>query len=267
MARAWLGERFGVMPALAYPAVLVNAGHGQNGFLSAALMGAGAFWLERRPLLAGACLGSLAYKPHLGLMIPIALAISRRWAAFAAAGLTVLAWAALSLALFGLEPWRGFLADSGLARASLEQGLVGDAKMQSAFAAVRLWGGGLTLAYTAQAASAVIAAAGLVWLRRCGARADAQGAAMVAAALLASPFLLDYDLVIAAAPMAWLLRRGSQSGFLDWEKAVLGAAFVLPAAARMLAAEAHVALTPSVIGALFVMVLRRGAHEALADAA
>src|ERR1700722_19901537 len=70
-------------------------------------------------------------------MIPVALAIAGRWKTFAAAAATVLALAAASLALFGLGAWQGFLADSGLARASLEQGLVGDAKMQSAFAAVR----------------------------------------------------------------------------------------------------------------------------------
>src|SRR6185312_14697841 len=129
MARAWLGQRLGVMPILAFPAVLTNVGHGQNGFLSAALFGAGALWLERRPILAGLALGALAYKPHLGLMIPFALAIAGRWKTFAAAA------------------WAAFLADSGLARAALEQGLVGDAKMQSAFAAVRLLGGPLALAY------------------------------------------------------------------------------------------------------------------------
>jgi len=259
MARAWLGEAFGAMPVFAFPAVLINVGHGQNGFLSAALFGAGALWLDRRPIVAGLCLGALAYKPHLGIMIPIALAIGGRWRTFAAAAFAVLALAVASYGMFGIETWRGFLADSSLARQTLEQGLVGDAKMQSAFAAVRLWGGSLGWAYAVQAAVAALAAAGLVWLHRHAPRSGAEGPAMIVAALIASPFLLDYDLVILAAPLAWMLREGVKGGFIGWEKTILAAAFVLPAVSRMLATQGMLPLGPLVMAALLVAILRRGA--------
>jgi len=261
MARAWLGESLGAMPILAFPAVLTNIGHGQNGFLSAALFGGGALWLGRRPILAGLCLGALAYKPHLGIMIPIALAIAGRWKTFAAAGAAVVALAAASYGLFGLETWRGFLADSAVARSALEQGLVGDAKMQSAFAAARLWGGGVGLAYGVQAAVAALAAGALLWLRRRAPNSGAEGPAMIVAALLASPFLLDYDLVILAAPLAWMLREGDAKGFLSWEKTLLLAAFVLPAVSRTLATEARLPLAPFVMAALLVAILRRVAFS------
>jgi len=261
MARAWLGESLGAMPILAFPAVLTNIGHGQNGFLSAALFGGGALWLGRRPILAGLCLGALAYKPHLGIMIPIALAIAGRWKTFAAAGAAVVALAAASYGLFGLETWRGFLADSAVARSALEQGLVGDAKMQSAFAAARLWGGGVGLAYGVQAAVAAFAAGALLWLRRRAPNSGAEGPAMIVAALLASPFLLDYDLIILAAPLAWMLRAGDAKGFLSWEKTLLLAAFVLPAVSRTLATEARLPLAPFVMAALLVAILRRAAFS------
>ena len=54
VVRAWAGPAFDAAVLLAFPAFLVNAGHGQNGFLSAALIGAGALILERRPVVAGA---------------------------------------------------------------------------------------------------------------------------------------------------------------------------------------------------------------------
>ena len=263
MARAWLGPKFsdafGAMPIFAFPAVLTNIGHGQNGFLSAALFGGGALWLRRRPILAGLCLGALAYKPHLGILIPIALAIAGRWKTFAAAGAAVAALAAASYGLFGLETWRGFLADAPVARSALEQGLVGDAKMQSAFAAVRLWGGGLGLAYAAQAVVAAFAAVGLVWLQRRAFRGPAEGPAMIVAALLASPFLLDYDLILLAVPLAWMFREGVRTGFHAWEKTTMLLAFVLPAISRSLATQAHLPIAPLVMGALFVLILRRGA--------
>ena len=91
MARAWLGERFGWWVIGAFPAVFSNIGHGQNGFLSAALMGGGALWLGSRPVLAGVCFGAMIWKPHLGLVIPVALIAARRWTTFAAAAVTALA--------------------------------------------------------------------------------------------------------------------------------------------------------------------------------
>ena len=256
--KAWLGDGFGVMPIFAFPAVLVNAGHGQNGFLSAALFGTGALWLQRRPILAGVCLGALAYKPHLGLMLPVALIVAGRWKTFAAAAVTVAVAVLASVALFGVGTWQAFAADSALARATLEQGLVGDGKMQSLFAAVRLWGGPLWLAYGAQAVLVAVVVGALIWLQRRAPNSCAEGPAMIVAALIASPFLLDYDLVILAVPLAWMLREGARTRFLDWEKTVLAAAFVLPAVSRMLAMEARLPLAPLVMGALLWLVVKRG---------
>ena len=47
--RVYAGPHIGTLAILAFPAFLVNAGHGQNGFLSAALIGGGALLLDRRP--------------------------------------------------------------------------------------------------------------------------------------------------------------------------------------------------------------------------
>jgi len=55
--------------AAAFPAVFVNIGHGQNGFLTAALLGGALLLLDRRPWLAGVMIGLLAYKPQFGAMI------------------------------------------------------------------------------------------------------------------------------------------------------------------------------------------------------
>ena len=59
--------------ACAAPATLACAMVGQNGFLSAALIAGVLLQLEARPLLAGLLLGLLTYKPHLGLLFPVAL--------------------------------------------------------------------------------------------------------------------------------------------------------------------------------------------------
>jgi len=78
-----------ILPAIAYPAVFINLGHGHNGFLTAALMGFALLLLDARPLLAGIPFGLLAYKPQFGLLIPLVLIATDRWKTFAAAAATV----------------------------------------------------------------------------------------------------------------------------------------------------------------------------------
>jgi hypothetical protein len=249
----------GLLPMLAYPAVLVNAGHGQNAYVSAALFGGYMVFGERRPGLAGACLGALVFKPHLGLCVPVALVAARRWRALAGAAVTASAFMAASWLALGSAAWRGFLASTALSRAMLEHGLNGFEKMQSTFAAIRLLGFGIAPAWAAQAAvmAAVSALLALICARRPGMRAE--GAMLAVTALLVAPGSLDYDLCIAAPAMAWLLARAAGGAFLPWEKIVLLAAFVLPLVTRALAGALLLPLGPPVLLGLLLAVRRRAA--------
>ena len=100
---AWTSDPLWLLLALAFPAVLVNVGHGQNGFLTAALIGGALAVLDRRPIVAGILFGLLAYKPQFGLMIPVVLAASGRWRTFSSAVATVALLAAAATLVFGLE--------------------------------------------------------------------------------------------------------------------------------------------------------------------
>src|SRR5487761_917916 len=106
------GEYLWLLLALAYPAVLINAGHGQNGFLTAALLGGALLVLDRRPLVAGVLIGLLVYKPQFGLMIPLALIAGGHWRAFAAAAATVAALTLVTTLAFGPEVWPAFKAST-----------------------------------------------------------------------------------------------------------------------------------------------------------
>jgi hypothetical protein len=253
----WLDRRLGFLSLAAFPAVLINAAHGQNAFLSAALMATGALFLKKRPILAGVAFGMLAFKPHLAILIPLALIVAGRWRTLIAASATALALTAASLAVFGAATWHGFLVNSPLARATLELGLVDPAKMVSVFAGVRVLGGPVALAYAVQALVVVAVMSILVRVVRSRPDARAEGALIVLASTLASPFLLDYDLALLAVPLAWLAGEGLKTGFRPWEKTTLLAAYALPLVARGLATGLHLPVAPLVIGALLVLVARR----------
>ena len=95
--------------ALAFPGTALNALAGQNGFLTTALFGAGLLLLRKKPIPAGVMFGLLTFKPQLGLMVPLVLIATRRWRAIAAAAFTAIAFAALSLMMFGVGTWAAFL--------------------------------------------------------------------------------------------------------------------------------------------------------------
>src|SRR5439155_20475230 len=108
--RAILPRPDALLPAIAFPAVFVNTGHGQNGFFTAALLGGALQIMEKYPALAGVLFGLLAYKPQFGLLIPLALLASRRWTTIAAAAVTVTASVVLSVAILGTDVWHAFFA-------------------------------------------------------------------------------------------------------------------------------------------------------------
>src|SRR5437588_4951790 len=102
--------------ALATPAVFVNTYCGQNGVWTAAFLGGGLCLLQRRPVIAGVLFGLQAYKPHLALMIPVALLAGRQWRAIAAATVTFALLLLASIALAGWDGWRAFLDVAPLLR-------------------------------------------------------------------------------------------------------------------------------------------------------
>ncbi len=138
--------------AAAFPAVLVNVGHGHNGFLTAALIGGALVLLDRRPALAGVLFGLLSYKPQFGLMIPLMLVATGRWRTFGFAALTVAALAIATTITFGPQVWSAFLASTEFSRVVvLEAGNTGWHKIQSVFSWARMWGGSIGLAYALHA--------------------------------------------------------------------------------------------------------------------
>jgi alpha-1,2-mannosyltransferase len=249
---------------LGYPAVMVNIGFGQNGFLSTGLLGGAAVWLDRRPELAGICLGLLSYKPQLGIIVPLALVVARRWRAFFVASVTVVAIVAVSTLVFGVDIWPPFFADMGVAKHNWLEAPIPDYLkfFTTVFGAVRLHGGSLPLAYGLQAVvtvTAIVLLLGALLMRPAGARSGrAEGAAIAACVPFCSPFMLEYDLLILAVPMAWLLGEALRDGFRHGERVALIAAFFAPALFKITAFDNAFKL--SVIGAaalLFIVVLRR----------
>jgi len=261
--RRWLPAHCGaILTIAAFPAVMTNLGHGQNGFLTAALLGSGLWLLDRRPLVAGLLLGALIIKPQIALAVPVLLVAGGHKRASLAAVISAATFCAAATFCFGGRVWSAFLNGAGLGRAILDHGLVEPEKMVSSFAALRVLHAAPAVAYSGQMLVAAIAALALIRLARARA-APAGGAAAltVAVTLLMSPFLLDYDLTATAIPLAWLFSEGMRRGFRPWEKSTLALSYILPLIARPLALATGLPTAPLILGMLAVAVARAALPE------
>ena len=244
--------------ALAFPAVFINLGHGHNGFLTAALFGSALFMLDERPILAGVLFGLIAYKPQFGMLVPLVLAASGRWRALFAAALTVATLALAVTLAFGPEVWWAFLASMGFTReVVLERGDTGWHKIQSVFSWVRMWGGGVDLAYAVQGVVSVTIAATLVWLWRSRAAFASKAATLLIGTILATPYSLDYDLMLLAPAIAFLAADEMKRGFVPWEKTLLAALWIVPLLTRSMAQQTLIPLAVPAMLAAFAFLLHR----------
>jgi hypothetical protein len=226
--RAIVGRPFGLLLAAAFPVVFTNTLVGQNGFLTASLIGGTLYLLPARPVLAGICLGLLSYKPQYGLLFPLALIAASQWTVIVTAGLVAVAMAALSWFAFGTESWQAFFHWMPMfSQAFLTEGRAPWWKMQSLFALVRTFGGSEQLAWIFHwiFASAVAVVLALMWRSRV--RYSVKAAALATGTLLTTPYLFMYDMMVLAIPVAFLVRIGLSSGFRAYELPALGCVFAM----------------------------------------
>jgi alpha-1,2-mannosyltransferase len=251
-----------LLVASAFPAVFVNLGHGQNGFLSTALLAGALHWLDRKPWLAGALIALLAYKPQFGVLIPLVLLVSMRWRVMASAVLTAGLLVVASVAVLGLDVWHAFADSTAFTRTIvLEQGGTGWEKIQSIFSAFRMWGADIQFAYAAQSALAVMLAASLGWLWRSNAAFDLKAAALATASLLATPYVLDYDLVVLSVGIAFFVRHGLARGFHRGEISLLALVWIMPLLTRSIAGACDIPLGLITMMALYGLLMRRAIRD------
>ena len=244
-----------ILAAIATPVVLWNATLGQNGCLSAALIAGALALVERRPVIAGALIACLTFKPQLGILLPVALVCGGYWRTFMTAAVGTALLVVASLAVFGADAWAAFLGSIGLAKQTiLVDTAIGAAKLESAFGLMRLLGGSTDIAWTAQLLVATPVVALVGWLWRSSAPLDLKAAALAAGTALVTPYVLIYDLVILVVPIAFLAR----SGLSKAETLAVAAAGILLFARALTDVPLGLAASVIVGGVVLVRILRSG---------
>ncbi|QCP53830.1 DUF2029 domain-containing protein [Trinickia violacea] len=258
---ATLPCRQAILIAAAFPGAALVAISGQNGLLTASLAALGLALLRRRPMMAGICFGLLCMKPHLAVLFPLALLCSRSWRALAALALTAVSMLGVAVLVFGTETLAAFLHNAGMMTSYMETGRVALARIPTVFALAKLAHASSALAYVAQGASALLAAAAVVyaWCRESS--YPLRAAALICASLLVSPYLFDYDLAWYGVLIAWYCKYAMDRGWKRCEREWLIVVWLAPLAGVLVVTHVKFQFMPLISAITLWMLIRRIALE------
>jgi hypothetical protein len=157
-----------------------------------------------------------------------------------------------------VQVWHAFFVGAEFTRTVvLDQGDTGWHKIQSVFSWARMWGAPVPLAYGIQGAATLALAMASAWLWHGKAPYPLKASGLCLAAILATPYTLDYDMMVLAPAIAFLAADGMARGFGPWEKTALAALWLVPLVARTFPQATLIPLGVPVMLAMFVLLLRR----------
>jgi len=245
--------------ALIAPATLLNVWAGHYGLLIGALWLGAFHLLPRRPVLAGILIGLMLVKPHLAILAPLILARRGEWKAFAAAGGTAAALAAVSTLVFGPELWRTWLSITvGVQGAMVDDvGTFFLTMMPTVVPGVSAFGFPGPAAWAVQILFAGAAVAALLLHMPKDSRTA--GLAGGVATFLVLPYAFNYDMTVPGLAALLLLARlrnapGGGPSFL------LLLAFLLPLTVQTFGLL-HLPAPPLILAALLALMLRQARAE------
>ena len=240
---------------LSFPAVPFVIGLGQNSFLTAAILGGGLILIDRKPFRAGIVFGLLCFKPHLAIMVPVALVAGRQARALAGMAASASMLLIVSLIVLGTAPWHGEFAHLDVMRQVFETGAIPFTGLVSLFSAIRLLGGGVALAYVIQATGATIAAAAMILIWSRPGRPGPRAASLIAAGLAATPVILFYDLLPVTIALAFLASDPGRRIYLPWERWAWAILWAIPGLVIVSGEFLHLPIGPLAIFLLLGLAL------------
>lgn len=243
--------------AAAFLGTLANAMGGQNGFLSAAIIGIGFLNLRSAPFVGGVIFGVMIYKPQLALLIPIALLFGGHGRALLGFAAGVVATIGVSLAVVGWDGWLNFFTSIPVTQAMLEAGGRNWFRMPTAFVAARLLGADLLTAQICQLLVSAAAAATVAWVWWQPAPFALKAAALGVGSLLLSPFVFYYDWTVLVVSVAWLVQDLGRRGIPAWQVWTIVLAWFFPLFGPIIAHLTNLQLGPVILLAILAAVVSR----------
>ncbi len=263
---------------LCFTGIWVNLLTGQNGLLTAGFFAIATFAVTLNPYIAGLFFGLLTIKPHLGLLIPVALIAGGHWRVVKYTALTWFLLVGASLSLFGIVTWLygvpAMLSASTTLGSSMDLLMripslysfsrlsAFDSFLLSYFPSLPLTPHGVSLLL--QMGCLVVASWCVARLWRQSSNTRLKAAGLAAGTLFASPFLYDYDTALLALPLLLLALEATERGWRWPERIILPLGFLWPMLINKFPSLLHMQIGFIMPLLVLWLVMRRFKREQLA---
>lgn len=199
------GQHAGAALVSLFPACVIAIKCGQNGFLTASLLGWYCILFLRGSPWAGIPLGCMIIKPHLAIGAILIAILYKRWATVLLASTIVIASSLISTIIFGTEIWPHFLNGISESREFLKAGIYPLFRMVSIYSLFRSSDFSYLTSIILQITSGALAIAAIIYLIKIKTAAKYTLAASISLPFFLSPYVYDYDLVILSIAHALLI--------------------------------------------------------------
>lgn len=189
---------FSLLITLMFPCILLNAFTGQNGFLTAFLIGVFFYLYHHQRDQSGYILGLLVIKPHFALGIGLLVLMDRRWGVVVRALLVALLSSIFCTIVFGADIWQAFFLSLHQSKYFLDLGIYPMERMVSAYAMLKRMGVSSRWALGLHMIEAIIIVYSLFKVHRNIKDQKMRSAIFILGSLFISPYLYDYDLALMA---------------------------------------------------------------------
>lgn len=213
---------------ISFPAVYLCIIYGQNSIFTAALVLFFIFYIDKKPVLAGLILGLLAVKPQMAILFPIALLAGRHWRALASAASTQIFLILVSIYFFGIETWIAFFDTSKQPVEWIQSGLLSWEGMTSLFSFSKILGSNNVTAYIIHTAFSILFLLMLWYTWRNHKDIKLRSSTLVLAALTATPYIQEYELVWLIIPLLLLTQYAMIHGWHKWQRELYILAWITP---------------------------------------
>jgi len=258
MGRCAYDDWNGGLYVIALPATFFAIFHGQNSLLLCALFGGALVAIRgEKYVLAGILVGCLTIKPQIGLLIPFALLAGRYWTVLGVAILTTAILALASWALLGTQTWLAFVHQTQFSKELVDHEHLPFVLHVTPFTSLQQLGLPYALAMSVQIVLAIALLVLTVWIWSREVPFDLKAAVLGAAALLATPYLLSYDLALLAVPIVFLLHYSKSNCFSGPEKLTIAAAIAFSVLSKILNLKFGIPLGPVAPALLLGFACRR----------
>lgn len=224
----WVKSKGEILIAVAFAPTLVNFAFGQNGLYTASFMILALFYLKNKPALSGFFIALLAIKPHLALLIPLALLAGKKRIAFLWSTFFTSLFVAITLFKYGSDIWLTFFNNISEASNNIESKKLALSYMTSIASNLIILDVAPKYAHALQIIFAIPFIIVMLKAWRSTQGIEIKGASLSLATVMTSPYIFDYDLSWLIITIGLLSLHASKNGWLKGESLILCIAWALP---------------------------------------